>query len=169
MSTQLRLNSNPTKDSGIELMPRTNRDSEIIMGAAARIEECVPNVPDLQPGADWRVAQLKDFIDRQDGQLGPGLEHLCRQLDIGISASHLSRLFRLETGLGVREYSRRLRMRAAAQRLAKTALPIKHIAADLGYRGPADFFRQFKRQFKMTPSKFRILQRSGRKYDMGAI
>jgi AraC-like DNA-binding protein len=163
MSTQLRLNNNQTKDrSGMELVARTNRHASMPIGLSSRLKDWIPDFPGLQPHADWRVAQLKDFIDRQDGQLGPGLEQLCRQLDTGITAAHLSRLFRQEIGLGVREYSKRLRMRAAAQKLTSTSLPIKHIAADLGYRGPADFFRQFKHHFKVTPCKFRILQRRSR-------
>lgn len=143
-------------------MPRINRNVENFIALTWAVEDGALHLPDLQPHADWRVSKVKDFIDNQDGQLGAALERLCRELDIGITAAHLSRLFRQETGLGIREYSRRMRMRTAARRLKSTVLPIKHIAADLGYRGPADFFRQFKQQFKVTPCEFRILQRSRR-------
>jgi AraC-like DNA-binding protein len=141
-------------------MPRINRNVENLVELTPAAEDWVVNLPELQPNADWRVSKVKDFIDKQDGQLGSVLDRLCRELDIGITGTHLSRLFRQETGLGIREYSRRRRMRTAAVKLKSTALPIKHIAADLGYRGPADFFRQFKLQFKVTPCEFRILTRS---------
>ena len=168
MSTELRMNNNRAKaPSGTELIPHRN-DQEILAGQPSRIEEWVPDVPGLQASADWRVAQAKDFIDKHDGQLGTGLERLCQHIDTGISASHLSRLFRQEIGLGVREYSKRMRMRAAVQKLTSTALPIKHIAADLGYSSPPDFFRQFKQQFKVTPCEFRIVQRRDRNSDPGA-
>jgi AraC-like DNA-binding protein len=140
-------------------MPRINRNVDNLIGLGLA-ENWAPDLPDLEAHADWRVSKVKDFIDKQNGQLGTALDDLCRELDVGIAAAHLSRLFRHETGLGIREYSRRVRMRTAARKLESTTLPIKHIAADLGYRGPADFFRQFKQQFKVTPCEFRILQRS---------
>lgn len=147
---------------GVELMPRMNRNVEELIGLGLTAENWAPDLPDLQPHADWRVSKTKDFIDKQNGQLGTALDDLCRELDIGIAAAHLARLFHQETGLGIREYSKRVRMRTAARKLESTALPIKHIAADLGYRGPADFFRQFKQQFNVTPCEFRALQRSRR-------
>ena len=169
MSTQLQLKNNRAEDHPrIELIPHRNSHAEISTGPAPGIGDSIPDVPCLRPNADWRVAQVKDFIDKRDGQLGTALEHLTRQLDTGISASHLSRLFRQEVGLGVREYSKRMRMRAAVQKLTSTTLPIKHIAADLGYCSPADFFRQFKHAFKMTPVKFRMLQRRKRDFHPGA-
>lgn len=147
---------------GVELMPRIILNVENLIGLALTAQDWAPDLPNLQAHADWRVSKLKDFIDKQNGRLGTALDDLCKELDIGITAAHCSRLFRPETGLGIREYSRRVRMRTAANKLESTALPIKHIAADLGYRGPADFFRQFKQQFNVTPCEFRILQRSRR-------
>ncbi|HKT49190.1 MAG TPA: AraC family transcriptional regulator [Candidatus Angelobacter sp.] len=148
-------------------MPRINRNVENLIGLGLPREDWAPDLPQLQAHADWRVSKVKDFIDQQNGNVGTALDCLCRELDVGITAAHLSRLFRQETGLGIREYSRRMRMRAAARKLESTALPIKHIAADLGYRGPADFFRQFKQQFNVTPCEFRILQRTRRSSDSG--
>ena len=147
-------------------MPRINIENLIGLGLSA--EDCAPELPQLPAHADWRVSKVKGFIDKQNGNLGTALDYLCRELDVGITAAHLSRLFRQETGLGIREYSRRMRMRTAARRLESTALPIKHIAADLGYRGPADFFRQFKHQFNVTPCEFRALQHSRRSSASGA-
>jgi AraC-like DNA-binding protein len=159
-ATPMQLTDNSTEyPLGVEVMPRINRNVDNLIGLGLA-ENWAPDLPDLEAHADWRVSKVKDFIDKQNGQLGTALDDLCRELDVGIAAAHLSRLFRHETGLGIREYSRRVRMRTAAKKLESTTLPIKHIAADLGYRGPADFFRQFKQQFKVTPCEFRILQRS---------
>jgi AraC-like DNA-binding protein len=162
-ATPVQLTDNSTEyPLGVELMPRINRKVDNLIRLGTPVEDWAPNLPHLQAHADWRVSKVKDFIDKQNGNVGTALDYLCRELDIGITAAHLSRLFRQETGLGIREYSRRLRMDTAARKLESTALPIKHIAADLGYRGPADFFRQFKQQFNVTPCEFRILQRSRR-------
>jgi AraC-like DNA-binding protein len=160
-ATPVQLTDNSTEyPLGVELMPRINRNVEDLIGLGLTAEDWAPDLPDLQAHADWRVSKVKDFIDKHNGHLGTALDGLCRELHIGITAAHLSRLFHQETGLGIREYSRRVRMRTAAKKLESTTLPIKHIAADLGYRGPADFFRQFKQQFNVTPCEFRILQRS---------
>jgi AraC-like DNA-binding protein len=162
-ATPVQLTDNSTEyPLGVELMPRINRKVDNLIRLGTPVEDWAPNLPHLQAHADWRVSKVKDFIDKQNGNVGTALDYLCRELDVGITAAHLSRLFRQETGLGIREYSRRLRMDTAARKLESTALPIKHIAADLGYRGPADFFRQFKQQFNVTPCEFRILQRSRR-------
>jgi AraC-like DNA-binding protein len=162
-ATPVQLTDNSTEyPLGVELMPRINRKVDNLIRLGTPVEDWAPDLPHLQAHADWRVSKVKDFIDKQNGNVGTALDYLCRELDIGITAAHLSRLFRQETGLGIREYSRRLRMDTAARKLESTALPIKHIAADLGYRGPADFFRQFKQQFNVTPCEFRILQRSRR-------
>jgi len=162
-ATPVQLTGNSTEyPLGVELMPRINRKVDNLIRLGTPVEDWAPNLPHLQAHADWRVSKVKDFIDKQNGNVGTALDYLCRELDVGITAAHLSRLFRQETGLGIREYSRRLRMDTAARKLESTALPIKHIAADLGYRGPADFFRQFKQQFNVTPCEFRILQRSRR-------
>lgn len=118
-------------------------------------EHPVPSVSRPCPNGDWRVSRFRFFVDKHDGKLGYGLVHLCQHLDLGITPSHLSRLFRQEIGLGVREYMKRRRLRAAMHKLQTTTLSVKEIAADLGYRSPADFFRQFKLHVKLTPREFR--------------
>jgi len=143
-------------------MQQMNGNPESDMNRSRRLDDCIPRVPELHPQADWRVSRLKQHLDSHDGQLGAALDQLCQELDVGVTGAHLSRLFRQEIGVGVREYCKRVRMRTAAQMLASTTLPVKHIAAELGYHGPADFFRQFKQQFKVTPREFRSLQRSGK-------
>jgi len=112
-------------------------------------------IPRTHADTDWRVARLRQSIDEHDGQLGHSLNELCRQLELGITASHVSRLFRQAMGIGIREYMKRKRLQSAAIKLKTTTLSIKEIAADLGYRSPADFFRQFKRAFHVTPAAFR--------------
>jgi AraC family transcriptional regulator len=116
--------------------------------------------PANQKTADWRALRLRRFIDDHDGHLGCSLGGLCRQLDLGITPSHASRVFRSALGIGVREYMKRIRLDAAGRKLESTSLSIKEIAADLGYKSPADLFRQFKQAFRITPKRYRDLRRS---------
>jgi len=71
------------------------------------------------------------------------------------SSSHLSRLFKSETGLSPGEYLRRLRMEKARQLLATSRLSVKEIMGAVGYDSKSHFVRHFKRSFRVTPSEYR--------------
>ena len=140
-------------------MPREIRKVHPHIDSRFGTENVFVLLPPLYADTDWRVARLRRAIDERDGQLGYSLSELCRQLELGITASHVSRLFHQATGMGTREYMKRRRLQTAALKLQTTTLSIKEIAADLGYRSPADFFRQFKKVFHVTPQAFRTAQR----------
>lgn len=110
-------------------------------------------------GLDWRVERLQHFINSVHGKLGSNLDRTCKQLDLGVSGSHGARLFKKHLGLGVREYAKRKRLALAADKLKSTTLPVKEIAADLGYRSQTDLSRQFKQVFWLTPTEFRMALR----------
>jgi len=138
------------------LMPREIKKGHPRIDSRFRTANVVVLLPHLHADTDWRVLRLRQSIDERDGQLGCRLGELCRQLDLGITASHISRLFHQATGIAIREYMKRKRLQTAAIKLQTTTLSIKEIAADLGYRSPTDFFRQFKKVFHVTPQAFRI-------------
>ena len=123
------------------------------------LTEFLLRVANLAPTADWRVSRLQQFIDEHDGRIGCILDDVCRTLDLGVTSSHASRLFRRALGLETREYSKLKRLHAGATKLQTTSMSVKEIAADLGYRVPADFFRQFKQLFQVTPLRFRTMTR----------
>lgn len=104
---------------------------------------------------DTRVWQLMQFINSHLDDFNWDLESACRSLRLNISPPHAARLFRRCTGLGIREYAKQKRLAIAADRLAFTALPIKVIACNLGYRQPVDFTRTFKAQYHVSPTEFR--------------
>ncbi len=104
---------------------------------------------------DWRVAKLLQFIDRHTGSVDRNLEHICRELKLGISPAYAARLFARHTGQGIREYSKKKRLLKTVEQLIATDLPVKAIAAELGYRKPFDLTRSFETQFCLTPTRFR--------------
>jgi len=73
----------------------------------------------------------------------------------GISSSHLSRLFKSQTGVSPGEYLRRLRMEKARHLIATSRLSVKEIMGAAGYDSKSHFVQHFKRSFRMTPSEFR--------------
>ncbi len=111
--------------------------------------------------ADWRVKKLQDWIYRHDGKLGRDLDNVCRELGLGISWRHAARLFRESLGIGVREYAKRRRQKAAVERLKLTALSVKEIAAELGYRNNRQFERVFRELFHLNPTEFRKFPLNG--------
>jgi methylphosphotriester-DNA--protein-cysteine methyltransferase len=119
------------------------------------LRHLLPSFPLVRNDDDPRVAKLTNFIDSNDGRVGWNLVHACRELKLDISGAYAARLFKVFKGLGVREYSKKRRLSAAAEILRTTNLSVKAIAVDFGYRSPSDFTRRFKEQFHLSPTNFR--------------
>jgi AraC-like DNA-binding protein len=71
------------------------------------------------------------------------------------SPFHLARLFQERTGLPIHRYLTRLRLRAAAERLAEGAKDLTKLALDLGFSSHSHFSDAFRREFGRAPSKVR--------------
>ena len=108
---------------------------------------------------DWRVIKLKAYFDSHGGAVDYQLEQICQSLGLGISAAYAARLFKRDTGMGIREYAKMKRLQIAAVRLASTNLPIKMIAVESGYRKMPDFTRAFTKQHHVGPAQFRRADR----------
>ena len=74
---------------------------------------------------------------------------------LSVSAEHLSRIFKQQTGISPHEYIQNSRMLAACSMLKSESLSIKEIACRLGYDAPANFMRTFQRVVHCTPTQFR--------------
>ncbi|MEK6406179.1 MAG: helix-turn-helix domain-containing protein [Acidobacteriota bacterium] len=74
---------------------------------------------------------------------------------VELSPSHLSQLFKTQTGLSPGEYLRRLRMEKARHLLATSLLSIKQIMVVVGYNNRSNFVRHFRRYFDLAPSEYR--------------
>jgi AraC-like DNA-binding protein len=84
-----------------------------------------------------------------------GLERLARLL--GVSRSHLSRVFRAETGETLTRFRHRLRVRAALDRLADGDRDLAGMAADLGFADHAHLTRAMRAEVGDPPSRVRRL------------
>jgi AraC-like DNA-binding protein len=83
----------------------------------------------------------------------PSLTELAAALDC--SPFHLSRIFRAETGFGLRHYIRRLRSQLAADRLRRGARDLTSLALDLGFYDHSQFTNAFRRELGVPPSRLR--------------
>jgi AraC-like DNA-binding protein len=77
----------------------------------------------------------------------------------GCSPCHFSRTFRETAGLSLRRYTRRLRARLAAERLAAGEPDLTALGLDLGFADHSHFTNTFRREWGMPPSRFRALMR----------
>jgi AraC-like DNA-binding protein len=84
-----------------------------------------------------------------------GLDGLARLL--GVSRSHLSRVFREETGETLTAFRHRLRVRAALDRLADGEPDLAGLAADLGFADHAHLTRAVRAEVGDPPSRVRHL------------
>jgi AraC-like DNA-binding protein len=81
-------------------------------------------------------------------------------LAVHVSAAHLCRLFRSETGKTVTDYLQGLRVYHARSRLAETNDELRAVAMDSGFRSVEHFFRVFKKHAGETPRAYRLAHRS---------
>jgi len=72
---------------------------------------------------------------------------------VGLSTSHLRRLFKAQTGKPVATYLKDLRLQHSRDLLETTFLSVKQIAARVG-QSPNHFVADFKKRHGVTPGRF---------------
>ena len=78
---------------------------------------------------------------------------------IGVHPAHLARKFRMEFGLTVGQYIRKLRIQRAIRELAFTDKSVMQIALDSGFYDQSHFTHNFKKQTGQTPAEVRRFHR----------
>jgi len=73
----------------------------------------------------------------------------------GVSRSHLCRIFKRVTGLPLKRFLTRRRLRVAKDLLGEPGLAIHEVASKVGYPDPSHFNRVFRRWEGQTPSWYR--------------
>lgn len=102
---------------------------------------------------DGRIIVLKERIVR-NLQQGWNVEQLAGS--IGISESHLQKLFKDEIGLSPIKYVRNLRFEKAAELLTdRRFLQIQEICQEVGISDQSHFTRDFKKRYGKTPKQYR--------------
>lgn len=90
------------------------------------------------------------------------LEHLAETVSLddlalvaNVSKFHLVRSFKTATGTTPHQHLVALRMRAGADLLRLTQLPVKEVAVRCGYRSPSQFSTAVRRHHGVTPMELR--------------
>jgi transcriptional regulator GlxA family with amidase domain len=97
-----------------------------------------------------RLEQIKDWstLAKSAGYSATALAFKCR-----ISTRQLERFFQSKMSHSPHKWLRDLRMRRAVELVGKF-VPMKEVAAELCYKDPAHFTRDFKEYFGVPPSRY---------------
>lgn len=79
----------------------------------------------------------------------------------GMSESHFSRMFKAALGTSPIDWLRRERINQAKRRLIESDDTIKEVAMQVGYSDQFFFSKDFKRMTKLTPTEFRLREKTG--------
>lgn len=74
---------------------------------------------------------------------------------VNLHPTHLSKIYKIETGEGISNFVSSLRMDRACHLLRTTEKKVYEISTEVGYLDPAYFIKVFKRQFGVTPQDYR--------------
>ena len=126
-----------------------------------------------------RDTTARQYADKAAGFISRNFSHDITIADvadfIGISESHLYRVFSAELGIAPAQFLIRCRINEAAAMLRSTAMSVGEVAASCGFRDPLYFSRVFRRIQGVPPREYaRAVRenggtgRSGERQDGGA-
>lgn len=101
----------------------------------------------------WGNPWLQSVLARLDSENPPGLPQLAHEM--GLSPTALRRRFKATAGVSMQEHRLQSRLAAARALLTDTDMPLKAIAARLGYKNEFFFSRQFRNHVGVAPGAFR--------------
>ncbi len=105
---------------------------------------------------DTRVQGVVEYLTMHPFE-GIDMDRMCTRG--ALSPSSLRRLFKEHTGKNPAEFVMDMRMMAAARRLLATDDRISAIAYDLGFSDPNYFVRRFRKNFGISPGRYREVSR----------
>lgn len=111
---------------------------------------CPVNAP---PGKNVRLIDLAlDYINK-NYSYGLTVSQIANHL--GISRSHLFRVFKENTGMSVQSYLLSYRMERAESMLKNTDRSVKEIMYSCGFQDSPNFSRQFRNAYGLPPGAYR--------------
>jgi AraC-like DNA-binding protein len=120
---------------------------------------------DVQKSGNWAVQHVKQYLlDHHEQALT--LEQIAN--DVKLSAEHLSRSFKRETGMTVFGHLRQIRVEAAKSLLISSKYTVTEIASRSGFSSVMLFCRVFHAVTGQTPKTFRERAVSGIAFEHSA-
>ena len=103
------------------------------------------------------VSKALEYVQEHYADRNVTIESVCREL--GVSAAYFSTIFKKETGKTFISFLTDYRMERAVELLMTTNDKTYIIAEKVGYADPNYFSYAFKKQYSMSPSKYRTANR----------
>jgi transcriptional regulator GlxA family with amidase domain len=103
---------------------------------------------------------VRRVLDEITANPGGDLRTAVLAANAGVSARHLTRLFREHLGEPPGHLVRRVRLELAARMLASTVLPLPQVARACGFSSAETLRQAFVAGYHVTPSLFRATQSS---------
>lgn len=107
------------------------------------------------PGDEFALKKLDNVIEiineRYMEELSAG--ELCKVA--GMSYSYFSRFFKSAIGITFSEYLNSVRINASEKLLTQSDLSVAEVAERVGFANTSYYISQFKKQFHMTPKKYK--------------
>ncbi|GAA4446945.1 hybrid sensor histidine kinase/response regulator transcription factor [Nibrella saemangeumensis] len=125
--------------------------SQLALGSVGKNPVPVPPADSVE---DQFLIRLRDVIEPQLGNTELSVDDICQL--IGMSRTTLHMKLTALTGMPVRLYLRRLRLRKAQELLTNSPLNISEVAYASGFADPRYFSRVFAEEFGVTPGNFRL-------------
>lgn len=120
-------------------------------GHAAQAGAVAPLVPMRLTPAHY-VERAREFL-HADYRRPIALPELAER--VGLSVTHLHRLFVGQLRQAPMTYLRQYRLKRAGEMLAQTARPVREIAREVGFPEPERFTKAFRRTFGCSPRDYR--------------
>ncbi|GHT64763.1 hypothetical protein FACS1894110_05080 [Spirochaetia bacterium] len=99
------------------------------------------------------VIQIQDYTAEHYGDLNFSVETLADHF--GYTPNHLSKIFRSETHIYLRNYIKNVRIQHARDMLENTDLPIQEVSLKSGFPNYNYFFSLFRKENGLTPTVYR--------------
>ena len=108
-------------------------------------------------GAARRVAPrwLDRVRDRLHADFARKLSVAQLAAEVAVHPDHLTRIFRRHFGVLIGDYLRRVRTEWAAEAMTASDAPLAEIARSGGFADQSQLTRSFKREFGITPARYR--------------
>lgn len=133
-----------------------NRQIQLLTFLSTLIQERENNTTELLSRADYSqqsyVTFTMNYIE-QNYQMNITINDICSKL--GITRSYLTKLFKNVLHTSPYDYLLNVRIDKAISLLKYTTLPIKEVAALVGYQDPLVFSKTFKKKTGISPISYR--------------
>lgn len=101
---------------------------------------------------DRRTEKVIDFLEKNYCR-----NYTADELEkaVGLTYKYIGTLFKVKTGMTIKEYQLMLRMRKAERLLCETEMSVAEIASETGFYDTFYFSKVFKRKNEISPQKYR--------------